>query len=808
MILPRLHSRGLRAGRPLLVCAILGLVLAGAAVAAAPAAEFMPAHPDLLKQLGRTKVAELQARHAPPRLEQELSALQAKGGAVQVSGIGTCLVILWEFTDHPADQGAHPGSAYHDMMFSTAVYPTGSMNDFYRENSYGAYGIGGDVAGWTTSLHTYASYANGDGSQDAGTAREMITDAVAQLDPSVDFSQFDNDGPDGIPDSGDDDGYVDALFFVHAGPGQEQTGDTTDIWSHASAFYYGLSTGDGVAIRRYSVEPEELVDGSLMTVGVFCHEYGHVLGLPDLYDTDYSSSGIGEWGLMSGGSWNNRTGDPAGSSPSHLTAWCKQELGWLAPVTLTASSYGVTIPPVETSPTAYRIFRDGVTSGDEYFLCENRRTLGFDAGLVRRQILLGLPLPEGLIVYHVDESNSGNSSDRHRLVDVVEASPWFEPDDSWYEQMDGDRDTGTYANLSQPNRGDNGDTWPGFTLFNADSTDWVGPRDRDRFADDTVPPAEDNFCEPTGIAIENIALAGDDVVADFLVGAKAEPPAAVKADHTWDFETGSDGWDFCYSYVHQDMLHAGGCPGSGGLWFGVDDPEFVCPPGYGNGWNDFTWKTIWVLPGASVTLRHKYDLEPGYDFAFVEVRCAGDAGAAWHELASFTGSAACQTETFPIPGSVLEECQVAGLPKDPYSVLDLRLRFVSDGAWSAEDGDFCGLGWWVDEVTVSNVYTGVGDGIPGADLPAQLAAPSPNPFNPLTTIRYHVPAGARSVHLEIFDQRGRLVRTLTEGPAAAGWQQAIWDGRDGAGRTLASGIYFARLDVDGLVRIQKMALVK
>jgi M6 family metalloprotease-like protein len=792
----------------MMIYAILGLVLITVTAVVAAPPEFMPAHPDLLKQLGRAKVAELQERHAPPRMEQELAAQRAKRGAAKVSGTGTCLVILWEFTDHPADQGAHPSSAYHDMMFSTAAYPTGSMNDFYRENSYGTYGIGGDVVGWTTSLHTYDSYANGDGSQDASTAREMIIDAVAQLDPSVDFSQYDNDGPDGVPHSGDDDGYVDALFFVHAGPGQEQTGDPADIWSHASAFYSGLSTGDGVSVRRYSVEPEELLDGSLMTVGVFCHEYGHVLGLPDLYDTDYSSSGIGEWGLMSGGSWNNRSGDPAGSSPSHLTAWCKQELGWLTPVTVTASSYGVTIPPAETSPTAYRIFRDGVTGGDEYFLCENRRTLGFDAGLVRRQILLGLPLPEGLIVYHVDESNSGNSSDHHRLVDVVEASPWFEPDGSWYEQMDGDRDTGTYANLSQPNRGDNGDLWPGFTLFNADSTDWVGPRDRDRFAGDTVPPAEDSFCEPAGIAIENIALAGDDVVADFLVGAKAEPPAAVKTDHTWDFETGSDGWEFCYSYVHQDVLHAGGCPGSGGLWFGLDDPDFACPPGYGNGWNDFTWKTIWVVTGASVTVRHKYDLEPGYDYGYLEVRCAGDAGAAWHELASFTGSAACQTETFPIPGPVLQECQVAGLPKDAYSALDLRLRFVSDGGWSAEDGSFCGLGWWVDEVTVSNVYTGVGDEIPGAGLPAVLAAPSPNPFNPLTIIRYHVPAGARRVRLEIFDQRGRRVRTLTAGPVAAGWQQAIWNGRDDGGRTLASGIYFARLDVDGLVRIQKMAFVK
>ncbi len=272
-------------------CAAAVVALAAACSLAAEAPRPMPAHPDLLKQLGGARVAKLQQKTYTPRMAADLRIMRTDKAAAAVTGTGACLVILWEFTDHPADQANHPASAYDDMMFSTGTFPTGSMNDYYREVSYGQYGVGGLVTNWTTAASTYASYANGDGSQDSYTARAMLQDAIVALDPVVDFSQYDNDGPDGIPDSGDDDGLVDALFFVHAGPGQEQSGDIHDIWSHAWALPGGQATNDGVRVYRYSVEPEEFTNGDQITVGVFAHEYGHVLGLPDLYDTDYSVPG-------------------------------------------------------------------------------------------------------------------------------------------------------------------------------------------------------------------------------------------------------------------------------------------------------------------------------------------------------------------------------------------------------------------------------------------------------------------------------------------------------------------------------------
>ncbi|MFO7608464.1 MAG: M6 family metalloprotease domain-containing protein [Candidatus Krumholzibacteriia bacterium] len=784
-------------------CAAALALCTASSVLAAGRPEPMPAHPDLLQRLGPKEVARLYGKVHTPQMTADLR-LESTAKAAALTGTGTCLVILWEFTDHPADQVNHPSSAYQDMMFSAGTFPTGSMNDYYLEVSHGAFGVAGQIVGWTTAANTYASYANGDGSQDPYTAREMIRDAVAQLDPYVDFAQFDNDGPDGIPDSGDDDGLVDALFFVHAGPGQEQSGNTNDIWSHAWAISGGLATNDGVMVYRYSVEPEEFTDGSMITVGVFAHEYGHVLGLPDLYDTDYSSQGIGEWGLMSGGSWTRRDGGAPGSSPTHLTAWSKAQLGWVTPVEITVGQTGLVVPPAETNAVAYKFFKDGFAGGDEYFLVENRRRLGFDEGLLRRQQTYGFADPEGLIIYHVDEAASGNSNDQHRLVDVVDASPWFDGLGGWWENLDAPQ--ANYAKVSGFNRGDNGDLWPGFTAFTADSTQWVEPRDRTAFSDATVPGAGDYECNPSGLSLTNIALVGTDVVLDVAFApAGAGAPAHVATAGVWDFETGVDQWQFCNSYAHWDQSQAGSCAGAGGLWFGTTGWSNCGGVGYGNNWNDFAWITVGVPTAATsqVELTHRYELEPGYDYGYLEVRPWGDAGAGWTTLATFNGNSGCVSGSWPIPGSVL----AAGDPDgNGTAAVDVRLRLTSDGGWSSEDGSFCGVGWWVDRVAVTELYP-AGTELPSADGLAALLAPVPNPFNPRTTLRYHVPTDARAVELAVFDQRGRLVRRLTAA-ATPGWHEVVWDGRTDAGARAASGLYFARLVTDGAAQTRKMVLVQ
>ncbi|MDO9694350.1 MAG: M6 family metalloprotease domain-containing protein [Candidatus Latescibacteria bacterium] len=788
---------------PLVLSCWLAFLPIAAAAIAAPAADPAPravaADPALLLRLG----AEATARSAGPALPEaelyrESRDARKSGRDVRTTGTGSCLVVLVGWTDHPADVTAHPNAAYQQMLFSVGIHPTGSLNDFYLENSHGLYQVQGLVSGWHVAADPYANIDPTNYLQ----VRSMIAAVMTQLDPVIDYSQFDNDGPDGVPHSYDDDGLVDALFFVHAGPGREQTGSDDDIWSHAWSFNTPLATADGVALKRYTVEPEETMDGAQITMGVFAHEYGHVLGLPDLYDSDYSSSGVGEWCLMGSGSWGRRPGDPAGSSPTHMSAWCKAQLGWVSPVAVTAGSFGVNVPPAEISPTAYRVFRDGVETGDEYFLVENRQPLGFDAALTRRQVDFGLPPASGLVVYHVNEAVSGNADEKHRLVDVVEASPWFRGPGDWFEHLDGPRDYAQQLRMDNFNRGDNGDAWPGWSAVNADTTDWNGPRDRNRFADDTIPPASDIYCDPTGVALENIALSGQDVTLDFVLSAKRAPRVEAGKSLTWDFESDTDGWLFCHSFAHRDESMAGSCSGDGGLWFGIDDPEFECGPGYGNNWYDFAWTTAGVSAETTITLRHRYDIEPDYDFAYVEGRCAGDPGAPWMQIAALTGASSCVTDTWEIPPALIGACD----NDYGFAVLDLRLRLATDGGWSAEDGNFCGFGWWVDEVILDGEYaTGAGE-TPGAGL-AQLLPASPNPFNPATVLRYCVPAGAREVRLAVFDQRGRRVRTL-DAQTAAGWHESVWDGRDDEGRARPSGVYFARYSADSVFFVEKLALLK
>src|SRR4029077_10126539 len=136
----------------------------------------------------------------------------------------------------------------------------------------------------------------------------------------------------------DGNGYVDAFIVVHPGGGGEQTGNAGDLWSHKWGPPGRYSTG-GTQIYAYLTIPEDC------RLGVCAHELGHLLfGFPDLYDTDYSSEGIGNWCLMAGGSWNN-----GGLTPAHPSAWCKCKQNWATSQNYTANMNNVAIEDVKSS---------------------------------------------------------------------------------------------------------------------------------------------------------------------------------------------------------------------------------------------------------------------------------------------------------------------------------------------------------------------------------------------------------------------------------------------------------------------------
>ena len=335
-------------------------------------------------------------------------ALPAGGPQNTVITAGTLrnLVILARFSDQtPVNTQAEFISLFNDTGY-TLDGAIGSVKDFYNEVSYGNINIESTVSQWVNLPNTAAFY--GAGNPDANS-RQMVIDAINALDAvGFDFSTMD----------GNADGEVDGLDIIHSGGGQEFSGNSANyIWSHQWELAAPV-TKDGVTMQLYHTEAErrgwDSVPSSqgLARVGVICHETGHFLGLPDLYDYDGDSEGLGDFCLMAGGSWNGTNG----TSPAHPSAYCKSRLGWVTPVTISASG-SYSLPRIEDSDTAMYKFSGAGFPATEYFLMENKQGFGFDAALPGTT--------RGILIWHVDEAIAdvgANDDQLHYKVDLEEAS--------------------------------------------------------------------------------------------------------------------------------------------------------------------------------------------------------------------------------------------------------------------------------------------------------------------------------------------------------------------------------------------------
>lgn len=454
------------------------------------------------------------------RVTADLSKVKPAKGQMKA------LVILMDFPDYRWDNQAdtfffndslwYTPAHFYDMLSSIGTYRhpgsassyTGSLRDFYQENSYGSFDVTCDIIGYFTAKNNFAYYCEGYGANDW----YLIQEALDSADKYVDFNDYDNDG----------DGTTDAIFFVHAGPGAEALPEPDRIhyiWSYMS--WLGGSR-DGVNLGAYSMQPE---DGA---IGVFCHEFGHQLGLPDWYDYDYSSNGIGEWGLMSGGAWNyGAPGDARGTCPSHISGVGKCVLGWITPVEPSANILSASIPPSENTPFAY-LLHESTMPSNEYFIIENRQNMGFDKGLVRRQLDLSKDKGHGLIIWHVDENVSNNDNELHKQVDVEEASPYF-TGSAYYEHLDHERLYPDYAKLYNGNRADNGDPWPGYTSYTSDTTDFLS-RTADFFNHYSHPSSDRYSGSSTLIGVENISEIDTMIFADIFVGVNSSVESPKQGD--------------------------------------------------------------------------------------------------------------------------------------------------------------------------------------------------------------------------------------------------------------------------------------
>ena len=283
------------------------------------------------------------------------SAAARAGGPLR--GTVRVVVVLVDFSDKPMTQTRQH---FQDLFFSRGK-PKKSVREYYSDVTHGLIDLQGDVVGplrLPKTLKAYAHGASGMGTA-APNAQTMAFDALTVADPTVDFTPYDNDG----------NGFVDAFIVIHAGPGAEVSGSHDDIWSHKWVLASGARAVDHTKIYAYLTVPEDC------KIGVCAHELGHLLfGFPDLYDTDSSSEGIGNWCLMAAGSWGG-----GGDVPVHPSAWCKANQGWATVKTIKANG-AATLADVKASHTIHRLWKNG-SAGNEYFLLENRQQAGFDASL-------------------------------------------------------------------------------------------------------------------------------------------------------------------------------------------------------------------------------------------------------------------------------------------------------------------------------------------------------------------------------------------------------------------------------------------
>ncbi len=399
-------------------------------------------------------------------------------------------VVLGLFSDSPS-----PPVTASQVQTGYFGPQAGTVSEFYAEVSNDSITLNGDVQDWVTSTLTQAQATQGIsglGCCGIGNYIRSLLDAL----PPVNWGAYDNDGKDGIPNSGDDDGFVDALAVIHPTAGAECQGNWPDrIWSHkwtladaSSAGAYTTTTartgapGQFIRVDDYFVQGAVRCSGTqLNEIGVMTHELGHAFGLPDLYDTRQfgaAHDGAGSWELMASGTWG--CSGTAPQSPCHMGAWSKAMLGWVTVDTLPADTDlgTLTLPPVETGGLIYRV--DAGDGSGEYFLLENRQS---DVGAVYDQLLPA----EGLLIWQIDQA----VVDANWAINQVNASNRM---GVWLRQADGLDELGDPGG----DRGDNGDPFPGSTGNTA-------------FHASSVPASTSYPGTATGLTVLDITPSGNDM---------------------------------------------------------------------------------------------------------------------------------------------------------------------------------------------------------------------------------------------------------------------------------------------------------
>ena len=337
------------------------------------------------ERLEGTEVGDSAAIVAAKRItiKKRLSSYVPVQGKVYVP------VLLVNFADvhFTMDNPVENWDDFYNGSGGTNRYATGSVRDYYLASSDSLLDLEFEVYGPFTLSKNMDYYGSNESGSHMRNMDKLLHEAARlAVESGIDFQKYDNDN----------DGYIDNLSIVSAGYNEAEGGAENTIWPHYSQVY-GQEKYSGKQLSGYLIISEYRGSGgkSQAGIGTYCHEFGHALGLPDLYDTQQSDRyTVGEWDVMCSGSYNN-----SGCTPPTFSAFERFALGWLTPIQLQGAG-DYRLKPLLESNEAYLVAMEGHNmnamspSPSEYFLLENRQKVGWDA---HDEALVG----SGMLISHI-----------------------------------------------------------------------------------------------------------------------------------------------------------------------------------------------------------------------------------------------------------------------------------------------------------------------------------------------------------------------------------------------------------------------
>ena len=296
------------------------------------------------------------------------------------------------------------------------VTSQGSARQYFEDASFGQYNLQLDVVGPVTVSKNMADYGGNNSYGSDKNPEGMIKEACELVNDSVDYTHYDNDN----------DGYVDFVYVIYAGYGEADGGDANTIWPHAWYLYSAAGKKcqlDGKVVDLYACGNEmDFYTKHHTGIGTFCHEFSHVLGLPDLYDTNqdqpHGQKTMGSWSILDYGPYNNE-----GNTPPMYSAYERFFMGWLTPRLITEPE-DVVLEELNSKQEALLISttdQHNLIGNDpnptKFYLLENRQQEGWDTYLPGH----GMMLTYVQYTYNKWNQNTVNNTAKSMGVDLIEA---------------------------------------------------------------------------------------------------------------------------------------------------------------------------------------------------------------------------------------------------------------------------------------------------------------------------------------------------------------------------------------------------